>query len=237
MLMMLRRKKSFSYLSAIRVISSAYMRLLIFLLAILIPLWGSSSPAFHMTYSAYKLNKQGYNIQPWHTPFSILSQSIVPCKVLTVASSLTYRFLRRQVRWSGISHLFKNFPQFVVIHTVNEFSVVNEARVEVSLESPCFFYDPTDVHNLISGSSAFCQFSLYIWKFSVHILLKPRLKDFEHCLASMWNECNCMVVWTFFGIALLWNLNENWQFSVQCLLLSFLNWLIYWVQHFYSIIF
>ena len=139
MLMMLRRKESFSYLSAIRVISSAYMRLLIFLLAISIPPWDSSSPAFHMTYSAYKLNKQGYNIQPWHTPLSILSQSIVPCKVLTVASWLTYRFLRRQVRWSGISHLSKNFPQFVVIHTANEYSIVNEAGVEVSLEFPWFF--------------------------------------------------------------------------------------------------
>ena len=83
--------------------------------------------------SAYKLNKQGYNIQPWHTPFSILSQSIVPCKVLTLASWSTYRFLRRQVRWSGISHLFKNLPQFVVIHTVKEFSVVNEAEVDIPL--------------------------------------------------------------------------------------------------------
>ena len=83
--------------------------------------------------SAYKLNKQGYNIQPWHTPFSILSQSIVPCKVLTLASWSTYRFLRRQVRWSGISHLFKNLPQFVVIHTVKEFSVANEAEVDIPL--------------------------------------------------------------------------------------------------------
>ena len=237
MLMMLRRKKSFSWLSPIRVISYANMRLLILLLAISIPSWDSSSPAFHMTYSAYKLNKQGYNIQPWHVPFSILSQSIVPCKFLTVASWPAYRFLRRQVRWSGISHLFKNFPWFVVTHTVKEFNIVNEAGVNVSLEFPCFFYDPTDVHNLISGSSAFCQFSLYIWKFSVHSLLKPRLKDFEHCLVIMWNECNRMVVWTFFGIALLWNWNENWHFSVPCLLLSFLNWVIYWVQHFYSIIF
>ena len=83
------------------------------------------------------------------------------------------------------SHLFKNFPQFVVIHTVRVFNVVKEAEVDVSLEFSCFFYDPTDVGNLISGSSAFSKSSLYIWKFSVHILLKSSLKDFEHYFASM----------------------------------------------------
>ena len=82
-------------------------------------------------------------------------------------------------------HLFKNFPQFVVIHPVKCFSIVNEAEVAVFLEFFCFFYDPTDVGNLISGSSAFSKSSLYIWKFSVHILLKPSLKYFEHYLASM----------------------------------------------------
>ena len=76
-------------------------------------------------------------------------------------------------------HLLKNFPQFVVIHTVKGFSIVNEAEVEVFLEFFCFFYDPTDVDNLISGSSAFCKSSLNIWKFSVHVLLKPGLKNFE----------------------------------------------------------
>ena len=91
-----------SSLSAVRVVSSAYLRLLIFLLAILISACASSSPAFHMMYSAYKLNKQGDNIQPWHTPFPIWNQSVVPCPVLTVASWPTYRFLRRQVKWSGI---------------------------------------------------------------------------------------------------------------------------------------
>ena len=93
---------SFS-LSAIRVVSSAYLRLLIFLPAILIPVCASSSPAFHMMYSAYKLNKLGDNIQPWCTPFPIWSQSVVPCPVLTVAAWLAYRFLGRQVRWSGIA--------------------------------------------------------------------------------------------------------------------------------------
>ena len=92
---------SFS-LSAIRVVSSAYLRLLIFLLAILIPACASSSLAFHMMYSAYKLNKQSDNIQSWHTPFPIWNQSVVPCPVLTAASWLADRFLRRQVKWSGI---------------------------------------------------------------------------------------------------------------------------------------
>ena len=100
---------SSSSLSAIRVVSSAYLRLLIFLPAILIPAYASSSPAFLMMYSAYKLNKQGDNIQPWCTPFPIWNQSFVPCPVLTVASWLAYRFLKRQVRWSGIPISFRIF--------------------------------------------------------------------------------------------------------------------------------
>ena len=97
----IKRLFSFSSLSAIRVVSSAYLWLLIFLLAILIPACASSSLAFLMMYSAYKLNKQGDNIQPWRTPFSIWNQSVVPCPVLTVASWPVFRFLKRQVRWSG----------------------------------------------------------------------------------------------------------------------------------------
>ena len=92
-----------------------------------------------------------------------------------------------------------------------------------------------DVGNLISGSSPFSKSSLYIWNFSVHILLEPSLKDFEHNFASMWNECNCAVVWTLFGIAFLWDWNENWPFPVPWPLLSFLNLLTCWVQHFNSI--
>ena len=84
-------------------------------------------------------------------------------------------------------HLLKNFPQFVVIHTVKGFSVVNEAEVDVFLQSPCFFYDPIDVANLITDSSAFSKSSLYIWKLFVQVPLQPSLKDFEHYLASMWN--------------------------------------------------
>ena len=83
------------------------------------------------------------------------------------------------------SHLFKNFPEFVVIHTVKGLSIDSEAEVDVYLEFSCFFYDPVVVGNLISGSSAFSKSSVYIRKFSVHVLLKSSLKDFEHCLASM----------------------------------------------------
>ena len=107
-----------SSLSAIRVVSSAYLRLLILLPAILTPACASSRPAFLMMYSAYKLNNQDDNIQPWCNPFPIWNQSVVPCLVLKVASWPEYRFLRKQARYSGIPISFKNFPQFVVIHTV-----------------------------------------------------------------------------------------------------------------------
>ena len=83
------------------------------------------------------------------------------------------------------SPLLKNFPKFIVIHTIKGFSVVNKAEVDFFLEFSCFFYNPADVDNFISGSSAFSKPNLYIKKFSVHILLKPSLKDSEHYLASM----------------------------------------------------
>ena len=185
-------------------------------------------------YSVYKLNKQGDNIQC--TPFLIWNQSVVPCPVLTVASWPAYRFLRRQVRLVWYSHLFQNFPQFVVVHIVKGFGIVNKAEVDVFLELSYFFYDPTDVGNLISGSSAFSKSSLNIWKFSVHVLLKACLENVEHKFASMWNECNCVVVWTFFGIAFLCYWNENWPFPFLWPLLSIPNWLMNWAD-FNSIIF
>ena len=80
------------------------------------------------------------------------------------------------------SHLFQNFPQFIVIHTVKGFGIVNKAEIEVFLELSCFFDDPADVGNLISGSSAFSKTSLNIWKFTVHVILKPGLERFEHHL-------------------------------------------------------
>ena len=125
------------------------------------------------------------------------------------------------------SDLFQNFPQFVVIHRVKGFIAVNEAEVDVLLEFSCFYYNPVDVGQLISGSSAFSKFSLNIWRFSVHVLLKPSLENFEHYFASVWDECNHAVGWTFFGIALLWDWNEHWPFPVLWPLLSFPNVLAY----------
>ena len=83
------------------------------------------------------------------------------------------------------SHLCKNFPQFVAIHTVKSFVVVDEAEVDVFLQFSCFFHEPTDVGNLVSGSSAFSKSSLNIWKFLVYVLLKPSLENFEHYFAGM----------------------------------------------------
>ena len=120
-------------------------------------------------------------------------------------------------------HLLKNFPQFVVIHTVKGFGIDNKAEIDVFLELSCFFHDPVYVGNLISGSSAFAKTSLNIWKFTVHLLLKPGLENFEHYFTSVWDECNCALVWAFFGIAFLWDWNENWPFPVLWPLLSFPN--------------
>ena len=117
-----------------------------------------------------------------------------------------------QVVW--YSHLFQDFPQFLVIHAVKDFGIVNKAEVDVFLELSCFFDDPVDAGNLISGSSAFSKSSLNLWKLMVHILLKPGWENFEHYFASVWDECNCAVVWAFFGIAFLWNWNENWPLPV-----------------------
>ena len=145
-------------------------------------------------------------------PFPILNQSIVPCAVLTVASWPACSFLKRQVRWSGIPISWRIF-QFVVIHTVKGFGIVNKTEIDVFLELSCFFYYPTDVGNLIFGSFAFCKPCLNIWKFLVHVLLKPGLENFEHYFAGIWDEGNCAVVWTFFGIAFLWDWNEKWPFQ------------------------
>ena len=199
--------------------------------------------------SVYKLNKQCDSLQPWHTPFPILNQSIVPCLVTAVASWPAYKFLGSKKCglpfllvvfpfWCfEILHLLKNFPPFVLIHTVQSFSLVNVEEIDVFMEISWFSSDLMDVGNMISASSAFSKSSLNIWKFLVHLLLKPSLGNFEHYFTSMWNECNCVVVWTFFGIAFLWEWNENWPFGVLWPLLSFPNLLAYWVQHFNSIIF
>ena len=134
------------------------------------------------------------------------------------------------------SHLFQNFPQFIVIHTVRGFGVVNKAEID-------FFWN--------SLAFLMIQWMLAIWSLvplpflkpawtsgiSWFMLLKLGLENFEHYFTSMWDEYNYVVVWAFFGIAFLWNWNENWPFPVLCPLLSFPNLLTYWVQHFHSIIF
>ena len=133
-----------------------------------------------------------------------------------------------QVVW--YSHLLKNFPQFIVIHTIKGFGIVNKAEI-VFLELSSFLDDPADASSLISGSSALSKTNLNIWKFTIRLLLKPSLENFEHYFTSMWDEYNCAVVWAFFGIAFLWDWNENWHwpFPVLWPLLSFPNLLAYWV--------
>ena len=136
-----------------------------------------------MMSSAYKLNKQGDNIQPCRTPFPIWNQSVVPCPVLNCCFLTCIQISQEagQVVW--YSHLLKNFPQFVVIHTVKGFGIVNKAEVGVFLELSCFFNEPMDVGNLTSGSSAFSKSSLNIWKFMVHVVLKPVLENY---FTSVW---------------------------------------------------
>ena len=146
---LIERLFSYSLLSAFRMISSACLRLLIFLPAVLIPACDSSSPAFHMVYSACKLNKQDDNIQPWHTPFAILNQSVVLCVFPAVAFRPSSRFLRKHARWYCIPI---SFPPFVVTHTVKGFSVVNEAEVHVLLDLPCFLHAPANVGKWLPAS-------------------------------------------------------------------------------------
>ena len=188
-----------------RVVLSAYLRLSTFLSAISIPACASSSPAFCMMYSAYKLNKQGDNMQPWWTPFPIWNLSFVPCQILTVSSWPVYRLLRMQVRWPGIPISLRIF-RFVVLHTVRGFSIVNEAEVDVFLELSCFFYDPTERSNCwqFDHLEAWTSGSL-----SSHTV-EAILENFEHYFASVWNEYNCAIVLTVFGIAFLWDWNESY---------------------------
>ena len=138
-----------------------------------------TSPAFHMMYSAYKLNTALMYSFPDLEPVCCFMSGSNCCFLTCILVSQE----AGQVVW--YSHLLKNFPQFVVSHTVKDFGIVNKAEVGVFLELSCFFDDPTDVGNLISGSSAFSKSSLDIWKFTFHVLLKPGLENFDHYFTSV----------------------------------------------------
>ena len=159
-------------------------------------------------YSAGKLNKQ-VTIHTFDYSFPNLEP--VPCS-MSDSNCCFLTCIQISQGWSGIP-ISKNFPKFVVFYTVKSFIVVNEAELEGFMEFSSFFYDPTDVGNLISGSPDFSNSNVYIWKFSIHVLLKPSLKDFEHYLTSMWKEHNFMVVWTFFDAALFWGFEWKLIFS------------------------
>ena len=168
-----------------------------------------------------------YTLSHFFPTFKSFSFSVYDsnCRILTYIQTFQET---GKVIW--YSHFLKNFPQFVVVHIVKEFSIVSEADRNAFWDSLAF----SMIQWMLAIWSLVPQASLHIWKFSV--VLKLSLKDFEHNLVSMWNKCNCMEIWTFSGIAFLWDWNENWPFPVLWPL-SFPNMLAYWVQHFHSIIF
>ena len=131
--------------------------------------------------------------------YSLLYCETVSCPMFGSKCSFLTHIQVSQKTGKGVWHscISKNFPQFVVTHRVKDYSIVNEAEIDdfffFFLESPCFLYDPMNVDNLIAGSSTSTSTYLYMWKFLVHVLLKLSLKDFEHNLDSMLNECNCTV--------------------------------------------
>ena len=146
-----------------------------------------------------KLNKQGDNIQPWRAPFPVWNEFVVPCPVLFVPDLHTG--FSRDRSGGLVFPSLSEFSTVVVIHIVKGFGIVNKAEVDIFLELSCFFDDPVDVGNLISGSFAFSKTSLNIWKFMVHVLLKHGLENFEHSFTSMCDECNC--AWRILSIPLL----------------------------------
>ena len=151
---------SSSLLSAIWVVSSSFLQLLIYLPGILIPAYASSSLAFHMMYSAYKLNKQGDNIQLWCSPFPIWNQSVVPCSVLTVASWSAYRFLRRLVRWSHIPKFWRLFQFVVIQHTTIGFNSFALFYVSTSLG---FQRSNNPERVILKNAKLPPSLSIYIW--------------------------------------------------------------------------
>ena len=140
-----------------------------------------------------------------------------------------------QVVW--YSHLFQNFPQFIVIHTVKGFGIVNKAEIDIFSGTLLLFQWSSGCWQFDLWFLCLFKTSLNITKFTVNVLLKPGFENFENYFTSVWDDCNCVVVWAFFGIAFLWDWNEDCHFPVLWPLLSFPNLLAYWVQHFHSIIF
>ena len=167
----------------------------------MIPACTSSSPAFHMMYSAYKLNKQGDNLQTWSTPFLIWNKSVVPHPVLTVASWPAYRFLRRQVRWSGT---------LISLRIFHSLLWSTQSKVLAKSIKQMFFWNSFAflmIQQMLAGPSEFSKSSLNIWKFMVHVLLKPHLENFEHYFASVWDECNCLnILYQCLSLGLEWKL-------------------------------
>ena len=160
----------------------------------------------------YSLTQFFSNFEPVHCPRPIL----------TVASWPAYRFLKSQVRWSGIPISWRIF-QFVVIPRVKGFGIVNKAEIDVFSGTLLLFRWSNRCWQFDLWFLCVSESSLNIWKFMVHVLLKPGLENFEHYFASVWDACNCAVVWAFFGTAFLWDWNENWSFPVLWPLLSFPN--------------
>ena len=197
---------SFTFISALKIVSSAYLRLLIFFPTILTPAY----PVQHFTWCTLHMSKIS-KVQ----------------KTALMYSLSAYRLLRRKLRWSGIPISLKIFHSLLL--STESKALSWSVKQYMFCWKSLAFCDPMDVGNLISGSSAFSKSSLNIWKFSVHILLKPCLENFEHYFASAWDECNCAVVWAFFGIAFLWDWNEIWPLPVLWPLLGFPNLLVYWV--------
>ena len=160
-----------------------------------------------MMYFANKLNKEGGNTYPCHTAVPILNQAVVPCSVLTIASWPTYRFLRRQIRWSCTS-IFRNFPKFTAINPKALHSQWSRSRC-FFLELPCFLHDPMILNIWSLAALPFLNPTCTSWWFSVHILLKPSLKDFEHNLPITWNEQlhgSLNILWHCPSLQVEWNL-------------------------------
>ena len=216
---LIKRLFSSSLLSAIRVLSSnrklSYLRLLMVLLPVLIPACNSSSPAFLIMCSTYRLNRQGDRRQTCCTPFSILNQSSIPSIQGSNCCFLTcIQISQESGKMVWYTHLFKRFPEYYDPHSQSLWCSWWKRCRCVSLEFPSFLYDPANVVILVFSSSSFSKPSLDIWKFLVHMMLKPSMQNFKHDLTSMGDECNCLMVSTFFNTTLFGNWDEDWSFPV-----------------------